>query len=460
MASEESKLKKVLGLGDVMSIGIGQVIGAGVMALTGIAIGMTGSGVTLAFIISSIFTLFMVLPIAVMGSAIPTTGGLYRYTSRLLSPRIGFFWLTLFILANITLAMYAISFAEYVQGLVPAAPLKMVAFVLFTVFFIANLVGVQFAALVEKVMVVVLLLALIVFVGWGMPEVNYTVFNTGEMFPGGFVGFFMAVGLLSFATGGAQVVAELGGEMKRPGRDIPLTIIVATLGVGVLYAFMATIAVGVLPIADVANQPLTDVAKAILPQPLFVFFMVGGAMFALATTLNATLSWVTKGIMIACEDGWLPKSLGKVNKKYGTPHWLLTIFYIIGVIPIITGMPLAIIASLGTGVFLLANIIPIIAATKLPKKYPERYKAAPFKIPPKTLNVVVYIGVALLLFQGYLLISSLSYKIIIGAIAYMVVSALYVIIVGKKRKFNKNLGFEVDTSSNHEETAATVEEKL
>lgn len=460
MASEESKLKKVLGLGDVMSIGIGQVIGAGVMALTGIAIGMTGSGVTMAFIISSIFTLFMVLPIAVMGSAIPTTGGLYRYTSRLLSPRIGFFWLTLFILANITLAMYAISFAEYVQGLVPAAPLKMVAFVLFTVFFIANLVGVQFAALVEKVMVVVLLLALIVFVGWGMPEVNYSVFNSGEMFPGGFVGFFMAVGLLSFATGGAQVVAELGGEMKRPGRDIPLTIIVATLGVGVLYAFMATIAVGVLPIADVANQPLTDVAKAILPQPLFVFFMVGGAMFALATTLNATLSWVTKGIMIACEDGWLPKTLGKVNKKYGTPHWLLTIFYIIGVIPIITGMPLAIIASLGTGVFLLANIIPIIAATKLPKKYPERYQAAPFKLSPKTLNVVVYIGVVLLLFQGYLLMSSLSYKIIIGAIAYMVVSALYVIIVGKKRKFNKNLGFEVDTSRNHEETAATVEEKL
>lgn len=267
----------------------------------------------------------------------------------------------------------------------------------------------------------------------------------------------MAVGLLSFATGGAQVVAELGGEMKRPGRDIPLTIIVATLGIGVLYAFMATIAVGVLPIADVANQPLTDVAKAILPQPLFVFFMVGGAMFALATTLNATLSWVTKGIMIACEDGWLPKSLGKVNKKYGTPHWLLTIFYIIGVIPIITGMPLAIIASLGTGVFLLANVIPIIAATKLPKKYPERYKTAPFKLSPTTLNVVVFIGVALLLFQGYLLMSSLSYKIIIGAIAYMVVAAIYVIIVGNKRGLNKNLGFEVETSSNHEETAVTVE---
>ncbi|MFC4802271.1 APC family permease [Neobacillus sp. GCM10023253] len=454
MASQESNLKKVLGLGDVMSISIGQIIGAGVMALTGIAIGMTGSGVSLAFVISSIFTLFMVIPIAAMGSAIPTTGGLYRYTSRLLSPKVGFFWLTLFILAQLTLAMYAISFAEYVQGLVPNAPLKLIAFLLLTVFYIANLVGVHFAALVEKLMVLVLLLALIVFVVWGMPEVNYAVFNSGEMFSGGFGGFFMAVGLLSFATGGAQVIAELGGEMKNPGRDIPLTIITTTLGVGILYAFMATIAAGVLPIADVANKPLTDVAKTILPKPLFIFFMVGGAMFALATTLNATLSWVTKGIMIACEDGWLPKSLGQVNKKFGTPHWLLTLFYVIGVIPIVTGLSLGIISALGTGVLLLANMIPVFAATKLPKKHPELYQAAPFKLSPMVLNTVVYIGIALLFFQGYLLMSSLSMPIIIGTIVYLVAAAAYVMIVGKKITHDPGhfgFGGHVNTTENPKE---------
>lgn len=457
MTNQESNLKKVLGLGDVMSIGVGQIIGAGVMALTGIAIGMTGSGVTLAFIISSIFTIFMVIPIAVMGSAIPTTGGLYRYTSRLLSPKIGFFWLLLFILGQLTIAMYAISFAEYVQGLVPSAPLKWVAFLLLTVFYIANIVGVQVAALVEKIMVGVLLIALIVFVAWGMPEVNYAVFNKTDMFPSGFVGFFMAVGLLSFATGGAQVVAELGGEMKNPGRDIPLTIIVSTLGVGVLYAFMATIATGILPIADVANKPLTDVARTILSGPLFIFFMVGGAMFALATTLNATLSWVTKGIMIACADGWLPKSLGIVNKRFGTPHWLLTVFYVIGVIPILTGLPLTIISALGTGVLLLANVIPVLAATRLPKKYPVQYSNAPFKVPAKVLNVIVTIGVLLLLFQGYLLISSLSFKIIIATIAFMIVAALYVIIVGNSPRFGikgKDFKFNegTDTSQNTSNT--------
>ena len=434
MVSQESKLKKVLGLGDVMGIAAGQIIGAGVMSLTGIAIGMTGSGVTLAFILSSIITIFTILPIAVMGSAMPTTGGLYRYTSRLLSPKLGFFWMLLFILGNLTIAMYAISFADYLQGLVPSIPIMPAAFLILTVTFLTNIAGVKFAAIVEKYMVIILLLALLIFAFWGTPEVNDSVFNANDMLPNGIVGFFTAVALLSFATGGAQVIAELGGEMKRPGRDIPLTILVTTIGVGVLYAFMATIAVGVLPIETVANQPLTDVARAILPEPLFLFFMVGGAMFALATTLNATFSWVTKGLLVACEDGWLPKSLGKVNERFGTPHWLLTVFYIVGLIPIITGLSLGTISALGTGVFLLANIIPIVAAIQLPKKYPDAYRNAPFKLPPTALKISVGIAVLLLFVQGYFLLTSLSIKYLIGTLIYMAAAALYVIIVGNSQK--------------------------
>lgn len=447
MASQESNLKKVLGLGDVMGIAVGQIIGAGVMALTGVAIGMTGSGITLAFILSSVFTIITILPIAIMGSAIPTTGGLYRYSSRLLSSKVGFFWMLLFILGNLTIAMYAISFAQYMQGLVPSIPMTPIAFGLLTIFYLSNIVGVKFAAIVEKVMVIVLFLGLAVFIIWGFPEVNYSVFNAKEMFPHGAGGFFTAVALLSFATGGAQVIAELGGEMKRPGRDIPLTIIVTTIGVGILYAFMATIAVGILPISDVANKPLTDVARTILPHPLFIFFMIGGAMFALATTLNATLSWITKGILISCEDGWLPKSLGKVNKKFGTPHWLLTVFYVVGLIPILTGLSLETISALGTGVLLVANVIPIIASSQLPKKYPELYTKAPFKLSKTALNIVVVLAVILLAVQGYLLLSSLSYKFMIGAGIYMVAAALYVIIFGNRLNIKKNLSFAEDPDS-------------
>ena len=107
--SESTHLKKNLGLGDVMGIALGQVIGSGIMTMTGIGIQMSGSVVTLSYIISSLLGIIAMSPIAILGGTLPTTGGLYKYTSRLLSPKIGVFWLCMFTLMQITLAMYAIS---------------------------------------------------------------------------------------------------------------------------------------------------------------------------------------------------------------------------------------------------------------------------------------------------------------------------------------------------------------
>lgn len=421
---QTTNLKKVLGLTDVMGIAIGQIIGAGVMSLTGIGIQMTGSGITPAFILSSIITLLTMFPIAILGSTLPTTGGMYQYTSRLLSPKIGIFWLLLFIFIQITLSLYALSFAQYLEGLFPSIPIRTAAFVLLTLLFIVNLVGVKSASIVGNLMVITLIIALSCFIIFGMPHVNFNVFTPSSMLPDGFTGFFTAVGLVSFATGGAQVVAELGGEMKNPKRDIPVVIIVATIFVGLLYAFIASIAVGVLPIPEVAGRPLTSVAKEVLPTPIFIFFMVGGAMFALATTLNSTFTWVTKSLLIAIQDGYLPKALGNINKRFGTPHWLLFIFYIIGALPIIFGMSLNVVAQLGTGISLIVFAFPAIAVTQLPKKYPKAYQQSPFKIPYPILLIIAVIAVIVLIYQSYLLISDLKLVYIIGTIIYIALSAL------------------------------------
>lgn len=421
---QTTNLKKVLGLTDVMGIAIGQIIGAGVMSLTGIGIQMTGSGITPAFILSSIITLLTMFPIAILGSTLPTTGGMYQYTSRLLSPKIGIFWLLLFIFIQITLSLYALSFAQYLEGLFPSIPIRTAAFVLLTLLFIVNLVGVKSASIVGNLMVITLIIALSCLIIFGMPHVNFNVFTPSSMLPDGFTGFFTAVGLVSFATGGAQVVAELGGEMKNPKRDIPVVIIVATIFVGLLYAFIASIAVGVLPIPEVAGRPLTSVAKEVLPTPIFIFFMVGGAMFALATTLNSTFTWVTKSLLIAIQDGYLPKALGNINKRFGTPHWLLFIFYIIGALPIIFGMSLNVVAQLGTGISLIVFAFPAIAVTQLPKKYPKAYQQSPFKIPYPILLIIAVIAVIVLIYQSYLLISDLKLVYIIGTIIYIALSAL------------------------------------
>lgn len=435
---QATNLKKVLGLTDVLGIAIGQIIGAGVMSLTGIGIQMTGSGITPAFILSAVITLLTMFPIAILGSTLPTTGGMYQYTSRLLSPKTGIFWLMLFIFLQITLSLYALSFAQYLEGLFPGVPVRTVAFSLLTILFIVNIIGIKSASIIGNLMVITLIVALSCFIIFGIPHVNFGVFNSNSMFPDGFTGFFTAVGLVSFATGGAQVVAELGGEMKNPKRDIPIVIIVATIFVGILYAFIASIAVGVLPIPEVAGRPLTSVAKEILPTPIFIFFMIGGAMFALATTLNSTFTWVTKSLLIAIHDGYLPKALGHVNKRFGTPHWLLLIFYIIGAIPIVTGMSLNVVAQLGTGISLIVFAFPALAVTQLPKKYPEAYKQSPFKVPYPVLIVIAVTAIIVLLYQSYLLISDLKISYIIGTLIYILLSLAIAQISNSKANLNIN----------------------
>ncbi|KIL42276.1 amino acid transporter [Gordoniibacillus kamchatkensis] len=444
----EFQLKKELSLRHVVFMAIGQIIGAGVMSLTGIAIALTGTGVTPAFVLSAILTLITTLPTAIMGAAIPSTGGAYKYTSRLLSPRLGFFFLLIFLIANLTLATYAISFAKYFQALVPAVNFTLIAILILTLCYVVNLFGVRFAASAEGVLVVVKLIAVAVFIVWGVPKIHWDALAVSQMFPSGLGGFLTATGLVSFATGGASIVAELGGEMKNPKRDIPLTIIITTAGVAVIYAFMAAVASGVLPIAQVAGKHLTDVAKEILPYPLFLFFIIGGSMFAITSTLNSTLSWVTKGFLIACDDGWLPKGLGAVNKKFGTPHWLLSIFYLVGLIPLVTGVSLESVTEMGLGLYLINSVLPVLAATQLPKKYPELYEKSMLRMKPRNLYFLVGISVVLQIFQGVLLLKNIPATGLYLSAAFIVLAALYVWIVGgtPRIKNRKLSGFADDTA--------------
>lgn len=416
--SETATLKKDIGFKEALSIAIGQSIGTGVMAMTGQAIGFTGNGVVLSFIIAAFLVIVLFLPTAIMGSTLPATGGAYMYGARLLAPRWGVFYVLIFLSYNITLSLYAISFADYMQSLVPGIPFKLVGAALLTLFFILNLIGVKSAAMVQKIMVIVLLSAFVLFIGYGIPQVNFEAFTADNVVPNGIVGLMTASALMTFAVGGSNVIANMGGEMKNPGRDIPLCMILGTGIVGVFYAFLGLVASGVLPWTQVANKNLSEVARAILPGPLYTYFIIGGALFAIATTLNSVFGWVTKPLLAAAADGYLPSVLSKVNKRFGTPHVLLTMFYLIGIVPVLTGISLQTVSTYGSGISIFMTIIPIAASTQLHKRYPQACEKAYFILKPGTMNLVAGIAMILVVVQTYLLFQTLPVAAIIGAMLY------------------------------------------
>lgn len=434
MERQEKSLKKILGRGDLFSMAVGQIIGAGVMSLCGVAIGMTGTGVVLAFVLAAVISCTSLLPAAQVAAACPTTGGTYRYPSRLLGAKAGFFEVMVYILCQITVSMYAITFATYFQDLVPGINLKLVALSILTIIFVTNILGTKNAAIVQKILVIALIAGLGSFILFGLVEVNYNyVFNPDNLFPNGPRAFLTASALLTFSTSGAITIAELGGEAKNPAKDLPIAMIGSTLFVGVLYALISLVASGVLPWEEVADQPLSLVAAEILPRPFFYVFLIGGALGATATTLNATFSWVTKPVMIACEDGWFPKRLANVNHKFGTPHYLILIFYVVGVVPIVLDISLNTIATIGSGLGCVYQAMAPLSAVFLIKKYPQAYQNSKFKLSPKMIPVFAVFAFTLLVVQAILLISDLTALAAAFSLLYLIFSVILAFVLERKR---------------------------
>ena len=407
-----------------MAIAVGQIIGAGIMSMTGTAIGMTGTGIIPAFIIGAILTLITIAPMAYMGAAVPTTGGAYRYTSRLLGKKFGFLYLVLFLITNSTLALYALTFASYWVSILPGAE-RIVAICMFVAFYVINLVGAKSAAKLNTLISVLMIGGILLFIAFGIPQVDFEyVSNSANMFPNKMSGFASAVALLSFASSGAQFVAELGGEVKNPGKMIPKVMVISTLGVACLYALMACVASGVLPIEQTANQPLTAVAKHVLPSTFFYLFIMGSALGASASTLNSMFSFVSKAFLVACEDGILPKSLATVSKK-GVPYKILTIFFIVGIIPLVTGLDISFLSKLGTSASLTCKLLFCLAFTKIWDKYPQQMKNSVLKISAPGAKVLG-IGAAMLsLLMAASLVLALPTWAIVGFAVVVVIAVIY-----------------------------------
>ena len=403
------ELKRSLSFWDVFAIALGQVIGSGIMVLIGIGIEFTAYAIPFAFVLSATLSIIKQLPVAFMGSAMPATGGLYVYCKRVLGPKIGFFYLAILLITHILISLFALGFANYAVALVPGLDIRVIALGILITFYLVNLFGVKQAASLQKIMIVLLLIGLSTLIFFGIGEVEYSNFADKEkLFPNGWYGFGLACVVLSFSTGGAQYISELGGEMKNPQHDLPRAIIYSTLLAAVFFALVSIVAVGVLPIEQTAGKTLAEVAKSILPAPVYTAFIIGAGLFALATSINSTFTWATKSVMIACEDGWFPKSIAVVNKRFNTPHILLTFLLIFGSIPILAYKDMRYIIMLGGGLVFIYDLIPLMAAFMFAKKLPQVFAQASMKMSEKTVRVISVIGACVLLVQGALSFSDID----------------------------------------------------
>ena len=423
--SSTKDLRKTLGFWDLMGAAIGQIIGAGIISLTGVAIGLTGRTTPLAFILSAMIVLISWYPLVLISTTARFRGGQYSIIGSLLGEKYTGAYTIIFILTNISLSIYCLSFADYALQFLPFIPRKLLALGILLILYGLNYCGIDKFAKFQNLIVILLIVALTIFTVFGIGKLDTNYLDPNSLMPGGWLGLLRATAQLTFATGGAQVVANLSAEAKNPTKDIPKVIIIATLTVAILYAFMATVAAGVLPIEEVANKPLTLVAEKILPKYLYIFFIVGGAWTALISTLNSQLASCTKPLIQAANDGWIPLKLATLHKKYRTPIYLLTFFFFVGFLPIIFNFDISILSKIVTTVQSVLQSMVALSLLYISKKFPNQWKNSNFYLGQNKVKILVTTSIIIFILQAILLGSSLSLPLLIGNIIVIIIAFLF-----------------------------------
>ncbi|MBM3167130.1 MAG: amino acid permease [Chloroflexi bacterium] len=440
--TSELGLKRELGLLDTVSIEVGGIIGAGIFALTGMAIGMCGAAVPIAFLIAALPMVFAIIPLGMLASALPTVGGSFRYPSRIFSPFWGFLgvWGIMMGILLGGLPLYAYTFADYLLILFPSLSRVAVAVVALTFFFLVNLVGIRTAGSVQVAMFVILMIALLTYIAGGLPNIEIS--NLTPMFSQGFMGIAIASGLLFFAYMGANFIIDLGAEIKNAGRNIPLSFAISIPIVIVIYTLIGLVDVGVVPCEMTANQPLSVSAGNFLSGPLATFFTVGGGLLAMATTLNATFMFGARYILVFADDEVVPKCLAAVSKRFATPHWGLLFMFLVSLLAMPLGTKSLTIFGITASIGSIVLLIPIlIAAFLLPRRMPSVYDRASFKLK----GFWLWLLPALAMLFGVFFVAALGMESPLGFIlfvAWMVVGITYYFVRNRYLKAKRGTGLD------------------
>jgi APA family basic amino acid/polyamine antiporter len=438
---EQARLKRVLTFWDVFFIALGQIIGAGVIALTGVAIGMTGPSVILAYLLAAGLVIMVSVLVVFAGATVPSVGAFYVWPARLCNGWIGSIVLLLIGLASISLSLFGSAVGLYLNPIFPILSVNMWGVVTIVVIFATNLLGLEIASRLQMALVLVLLSALGVYAGFAMPHLDTA--NLSPLFPKGLVGFFTAVFLVKFATGGGSLIVGLAGEMINPRRTIPLVIFGATLLVGVVYGFVALASVGVVGWEPMVNQPLTVAGKAFLPGWAFAYFIVAGAGLAICTTLNAQFIQLPRNFIVASWDNLIPVWVGRVN-GHGAPYIILSAMLIIGVVPLVAGLNIEAIARAATISASLPSFFLFWAATRIPERFPRAYEQSLFKL-GRTWIWVFFVLSQLSTLVGVILLAQNLSGLVLGTLGgWIVVAIVYYPI---RRWFLSRSGFDLDAST-------------
>ncbi|MDR3356379.1 MAG: APC family permease [Spirochaetaceae bacterium] len=445
MTGNTDKTKTGLGLPSLVALAAGQVIGAGVVTLVGAAVAVTGQAVWLAYAGAVLMGFFIILPYLLLSGMIRVKGGSYTFVAALLGEKAGGLFGMAFTMNVFATGMIGLGFGQYFAALFPGADVRLVAVITITVFFIFNLAGVNFMSKIQNILSATLIAGLLLFVATGAGRLRPEAFaiSAPGYFSAGAKGFLSAVVLLVYSCYGYSFVVAYSKEARMPKRDVPLAMAITAGILLVLYAAIALVDAGVLPVAEVAGKPLTAVAREIMPPPLYYAFVVGGPLMAIATTLNSSFTVFSRPFHQMTDDGWFPRGLARTNRA-GSPYLILAIIYVIAIAPIILGFSIQTITTNTVLIGRVADLVAVCAVITLPSKLPDAWENRYFRRMSKGLfYFLMGLSVAVMLLCIVLSFNSIARTNVAVTLALVAVFFLYATLRQKTGKVSMQKSYEL-----------------
>lgn len=386
--SDTPKLKRNLGLLGVTSLGIANIIGAGIFVISGVAAGLAGPSVIFSFLIAGSIALMAALSYAELSSFIHETGASYAFTKR----AFGRFWSFVVGWFNyfdyiVGAAAVSIGFAGYFTELFDLqgdTSLILSAVGLPIVLMILNIIGVKEATHVTMIMVFIKIFALVllIMIGGYYISTHFGVTHYHPFFPKGFGGMLNGSAIIFFAFLGFNTVSMMSEETKNPQKTIPRALLLAFFVSFVLYIAIAIVEVGVLDWNAIGNNPspLSTLASSISHNRIFLDIISFSAIVATGSVVLSSIIGGTRASFVMGRDRVLPRHLDFISKKFGTPY--ISILLGGSAIAILAGIffkNIGTIASIYNFGSLLTYIFVHLSLLKLRKKEPETLRS--FKVP-------------------------------------------------------------------------------
>lgn len=372
-----SELKRTLGKWNLLLLGVGCIIGAGIFVRTGSAAALhAGPAVLLSFVVAGIVCAFAGLCYAELSSTLPVSGSAYTYGYTTLGEFVAWVMGALLLLEyGLAASVVAVGWAGYVVSLLADFGLhippqftgptgytlmrdgvpvlvdgqtvttifNLPAFLICMALACLLVIGVSESAKVNNIIVAVKVSVLVAFIVVGglivlsqlgdLVAKNWTPFIPDNQGPGkyGVDGIMRAASIVFFAYIGFEAVSTAGQEAKNPQKDMPFGIIGSLVVCTVIYMLVAAIMTLLVPYSALnVPDPVAVVVDSFGPTWGWLAKIIKiGAIVGLTSVVLVLMYGQTRIFYTMARDGLLPRVFASVHPKFKTP-WVNTL--LVGVI--------------------------------------------------------------------------------------------------------------------------------